>query len=663
MSKYTDNHIANDTIVSSKLNNEASKVSCDSCSHDHNHSIDSINRKDLIPIIVSTTFFLVGLLLQYTSLGNNVSPSIYPILYGVAYIPVAYSVIKQALNELIFNKDFFNEFSLMSIATLGAFAIGEYPEAVAVMLLYSIGELFQSLAVGKATKNIESLLDVQVEEARVVTQNSVLTKPSEEVKIGDTIQVRVGDRVPVDGTLLSKRASFNTVALTGESVPQTVRRGESILAGMINLDSVIELESTKIYQDSALSKILDLVQEASERKAKTELLIRKFARWYTPIVFGLALLLTFAPALFVSDYLFTDWLYRALVFLVISCPCAIVISIPLSYFGGIGAASRQGILFKGANFLDLMAKVNTVVLDKTGTVTEGVFEVQKVYSTKENEALLLDLIASVESFSAHPIAKAITSFHTPNPSMLEDIVNVEEIAGYGIKCELNSEVVLVGNHKLLDEYNIVYDKEVLEFIGTQVLVSKGKTFLGALLIADKIKEDAAESISTLHNEGVSTLVMLSGDNKEITAEVGSKIGVDQAIGGLLPEDKVTYVEQLMQNKENVVCFVGDGINDAPALALSHVGVAMGAMGADAAIEVADVVIQTDQPSKIGKAISIAKATRSIVFQNIALAFGIKLFVLSLGALGVATMWEAVIADVGVTILVVLNAIRILYKKF
>lgn len=646
--------------LNSENENKQNKISCSGCSHEHNHS-GALDVKELAPIIFSTVLLVLGLILEHTVWGASFPSYVYPIFYILAYIPVAFPVLREAVEAVIHEKDFFNEFSLMGIATIGALSLGEYPEAVAVMLLYSIGELFQSMAVGKATKNIESLLDVRVEEARRITPTGIDIIPSEEVKIGDRFQLRVGDKLPVDGVLFSDKASFNTVALTGESVPQTKRRGEPVLAGMINLDGVIEIESSRVYKDSALSKILEMVQEATERKAKTELLMRKFARWYTPAVFGLAVVLAFLPALLVSDYVFTEWLYRALVFLVISCPCALVISIPLGYFGGIGAASRKGILFKGANYLDQMSHVNTVVVDKTGTMTEGVFEVQEVFAEGDRQSFL-DITSAVESFSSHPIAQAILAYHNANQAIIDRIENIEEVAGHGVKCELDGDILLVGNYKLLDKFGVSYDSKVKEIVGTTILVSKGNQYLGAIHIADKIKEDAEEAVLSLHQSGVKNIIMLSGDNPAITQEVGDKIGIDKAIGGLLPQEKVAYVEDLKKNPKNVICFVGDGINDAPSLALSDIGIAMGAMGADAAIEVADVVIQTDQPSKISKAIKIAKATRKIVFQNIALAFSIKLFVLLLGALGIATMWEAVIADVGVTILAVLNAVRILYKK-
>ena len=652
------NHAQADSCCSGK----SSKVVIESCcSHDHSHS-GPVHWKSYLNIGITSVLLVIGLILQKTALGEGLPPYFFKLIFGIAYLPVGLPVLKDAWDAIIKEKDFFNEFSLMGIATIGAFAIGEYPEAVAVMLFYGIGEYFQSKAVNKATQNIQSLLDVQVDEARVITESGVVTVPSESVEIGQHIQVRVGDKLPVDGVLLSEKASFNTVALTGESVPQTMRKGDKILAGMINTEGVIEYEATKRYEDSALSHILSMVQDATERKAKTELLIRKFARWYTPFVFAIAAIVAFLPYFIVADYQFSEWLYRALIFLVISCPCALVISIPLGYFGGIGAASKKGILFKGANYLDLMTTVNTVVLDKTGTMTEGVFEVQEVFVDADKKEELLEVTSAVETLSSHPIAQAIHKYRAANPAIVSALTDVEEIAGHGLRCRLNGDEVLVGNHKLLDKFGVAYDAKVKDIVGTTVLTAKAGKYLGTFHITDRIKSDAAEAVRELHANGVKDIIMLSGDNNAITQEVGKKLGVDKAVGGLLPNEKLAYVEELKKDKQRVICFVGDGINDAPSLALSDVGIAMGAMGSDAAIEVADVVIQTDQPSKIAQAKKIAKATRQIVIQNIALAFGIKLLVMILGLFDIATMWEAVIADVGVTILAVLNAIRILYNK-
>lgn len=640
--------------------NVASSLSGCGCNTSQGHSHATLGFKS---IVVSSILLVLGLILQNTTYGENIHIGVYIAIFGVAYLFVGFPVLREAWEAMINEKDVFNEFSLMSIATLGAFAIGEFPEAVAVMLFYSVGEYFQSKAVGKATKNIEALLDVRVDEAYVLTNSGVQTIASENVGVGSKIQVRVGDKIPLDGLLLSNKASFNTIALTGESIPQTKQKGDVVLAGMINLEQVIEVETTKLYSDTALSKILSLVQDATERKSKTELLIRQIAKIYTPIVFGLAILLVVLPWLFMSDYVFTTWMYRALTFLVISCPCALVVSIPLGYFGGIGAASKSGILFKGANYLDIMTKVNTIVMDKTGTMTEGVFEVQNfMIEDGVDKEVFLSLLSAVESYSSHPIAKAILKFKSPNQDVISKLSAVKELAGYGISCDFEGQQLLVGNIKLLDKYNIVYSPSIKNVVGTIIVLSIGGQYQGAVLIADKLKVDAIQTVKDFHKNGINKVVMLSGDNDAITKNIGGVLGVDLAVGGLLPDGKVKYIEELKQDSRNVICFVGDGINDAPALALSDVGIAMGAMGADAAIEIADVVIQTDQPSKINRAIYIAKKTRAIVIQNIVMAFFVKLGVLILGAIGIATMWEAVIADVGVTIIAVLNAVRILSEK-
>ncbi|MEZ4986702.1 MAG: heavy metal translocating P-type ATPase [Saprospiraceae bacterium] len=550
----------------------------------------------------------------------------------------------------------------MTVATLGAFAIGEYPEGVAVMLFYAIGELFQSAAVNRAKSNIKALLDVRPAFANLFVNGNYQSVKPETVEIGDIIQVRSGEKVPLDSEMLSENSSFNTAALTGESKPKTIEKGETVLAGMLNLDKVIELRVTKKYADSSLARILDMVQNATARKAQTELLIRRFAKIYTPIVFFLAVALVVVPYFVVGNYVFNDWLYRALVFLVISCPCALVISIPLGYFGGIGAASRHGILFKGSNYLDLMTRVNTVVMDKTGTLTEGVFQVQKVAAAGISDSEMLKSLAALERQSTHPIAKAIAEF-TKNDAAPYQATEVEEISGHGLKGMVNGKTVLAGNTKLLNKFNIVFDAAINEIVETIVVVAIENQYAGYVLIADKIKEDAASAIKAMHQNGVAKVVMLSGDKNAITQKVAQSIGIDTAFGDLLPEGKVQKVEELKQDKTKVIAFVGDGINDAPVLALSDVGIAMGAMGSDAAIETANVVIQTDQPSKIATAIKIGKATRSTVFQNIALAFGVKVVVLLLGAGGLATMWEAVFADVGVALLAILNAVRIQKMKF
>ncbi len=581
--------------------------------------------------------------------------------YVLAYFPVGLPVIKEGL-EALHNKEFFTEFTLMVIATFGAFFIGEYPEGVAVMLFYSVGELFQKAAVNKAKRNIKSLLDQQPSQANVFRDNHFQTIKPEEVKIGEIIQVKAGEKVPLDGCLLSKNGSFDTSALTGESKPRTIQENETVLAGMLNLNKVVEIKVEKEFADSSLSKILEMVQNATHRKAKTELFIRKFAKIYTPAIFFLAFALVFIPSFFVNNYVFSEWLYRGLVFLVISCPCALVISIPLGYFGGIGAASHHGILFKGANYMDLIAKVNTVVLDKTGTLTKGVFKVRDIVCSQFNKEEFTRLVAALEAKSTHPIAKAIVEY---SASQHKDYIatDIEEIPGEGLKGMVNGFFILAGNAKLMKKFNIKYDEVIDSISESIVVVAINDQYEGYIVIADEIKEDARHALEMIRKEGVKQTIMLSGDKDSITQKIALAVGVDMAYGDLLPQDKVKHVEQLKQNSSNVIAFVGDGINDAPVLALSDVGIAMGAMGSDAAIETADVVIQTDKPSQVAIAIKISKATRNIVIQNIILTFAIKLFVLILGAEGIATMWEAVFADVGVALLAILNAVRILHKKF
>lgn len=631
--------------------------SCSTESKDDNTQ----NWKIYIPVSISLVMLLGGIVMD-NSLRQYFNSYYRLIWYILAYIPVAYSVFREAI-ETIRQKEIFTEFTLMIVATLGAFFIGEYPEGVAVMLFYSVGELLQNSAVNKAKRNIKSLLDVRPDRACVERNGKHVDIFPGEVRIGEIIQVKAGEKVSLDGVMVSESGSFNTSALTGESKPKTIRKGENVLAGMLNIDKVIEIKVTKKYEDSSLSRILELVQEATSRKAKTELLIRKFAKVYTPIIFLLAVLVTVIPYFFVADYVFQDWLYRALVFLVISCPCALVISIPLGYFGGIGAASRAGILFKGANYLDLLAKINIVVMDKTGTLTQGVFHVRDIVPSEAFcEKELLDPVVALEKMSNHPIARAIVAFAGDINSNYS-VTAIEEISGQGLKGLVNENEVLAGNSKLMQSNLINYDKTVDSIPETTVLIAINRIYAGYITIADEVKEDAAEAIKNMHAKGIDKIVMLSGDKSSITEKVASFLGIDNAYGDLLPKGKVKHLEQLKADKNNVIAFVGDGINDAPSLAISDVGIAMGGMGSDAAIEVADVVIQTDQPSKIGTAIQIAKSTKEIVYQNITLAFTIKLIVLVLGGFGVANMWEAVFADVGVSLLAILNAVRILKMKF
>ena len=617
--------------------------------------------KQYLPAIISFSMLLIGI-----ATDNYFKPILFTgyirlVWYAIAYLPVGFPVMKEGW-EAILKKEFFTEFTLMVLATVGAFAIGQYPEGVAVMLFYAIGELFQSAAVRKAKNNIKALLDVRPSTASVLRNNKYEEVTPEEVQINETIQIKAGEKVPLDGEMLSDGSSFNTAALTGESKPKSIYKRGSVLAGMLNLDKVIELKVTKKFADSSLARILDMVQNATARKAKTELLIRKFAKIYTPIVFFLAVALVIIPYFIVSDYVFAQWLYRALIFLVISCPCALVISIPLGYFGGIGAASKNGILFKGSNYLDLITKLNTVVMDKTGTLTAGVFKVQEIVTNGMERSEFIKTLAALETKSTHPIAKAIAEYEQ-NDTQNYQAEEVMEISGHGLKGKVNNKEVLAGNTRLLKKFSISYDTKLDKIVESIVIVAINKQYAGYVLIADEVKEDAQEAIKQMHNNGITQIVMLSGDKDAITQKVAKHIGIDTALGDLLPENKVQKVEEIKLDTTKVVAFVGDGINDAPVLALSDVGIAMGAMGSDAAIETADVVIQTDQPSKIATAIKIGKATRSIVIQNIALAFAVKIIVLALGAGGLATMWEAVFADVGVALLAILNSVRIQKMKF
>ena len=583
--------------------------------------------------------------------------------YIVAYLPVGLPVLKEAW-EGMKEKDYFSEFTLMVVATIGAFYIGEYPEGVAVMLFYTIGELFQGKAVDKAKRNIGALLDARPEKALVLRDNSLITESPKNVKVGEIIEIKSGERVPLDGVMLNEVAAFNTAALTGESVPRNIREGEEVLAGMIVTDKVIRIKVTRPFDKSALARILELVQNASERKAPAELFIRKFARIYTPIVIGLAVLIVILPFVysFIDTqfaFVFNDWLYRALVFLVISCPCALVVSIPLGYFGGIGAASRLGILFEGGNYLDAITKINTVVFDKTGTLTKGTFEVQECKSASGiSEKELIGMVASVESDSTHPIAKAIVNYAKLQNVELLPVTGTKEFAGFGLEAMINGTPVLVGNCRLLSKFNIEYPAELLQITDTIVVCAIGTDYAGYLLLADTLKDDAKKAIDDLKMLHIKNIQILSGDKQSIVTNFAEKLGITSAYGDLLPEGKVRHLEELRQDGTNQIAFVGDGMNDAPVLALSHVGIAMGGLGSDAAIETADVVIQTDQPSKVAEAIKVGKLTRRIIWQNVSLAFGVKLLVLILGAGGIATLWEAVFADVGVALLAIMNAVRI-----
>lgn len=630
--------------------------------NEHDHDSSESKRwveNEWLMAIISFVLLATGLVLDFFLKPGWFSNPIRFIWYAVAYIPVGLPVVIKGI-KFAFRGELFTEFFLMGIATIGAFYIGEYPEGVAVMLFYAVGELFQGAAVSRAKRSIKALLDVRPDTASVLRNGNYVTVDPTEVKVDETIQIKAGERVPLDSEMLSEGSSFNTAALTGESKPSTIDKGETVLAGMINEDKVVELKVTKLFNDSSLARILTLVQNAQGRKARTELFIRRFARVYTPIVVFLAIGLTLIPYFFVENYVFNEWLYRALIFLVISCPCALVVAIPLGYFGGIGAGSRNGILFKGSIYLDRMTRVDTVVMDKTGTLTKGVFRVQRVISTGLDDKVWVSLAAAIESQSTHPIAKAVVDYVSGGPR--PTVQNLEEIKGHGLKGVVNGKEVLAGNVKLMRKFNITVPNDVEGIAETIVLVAVDGKLAGYLTISDEIKEDAKDAIHQMHSLNIKT-VMLSGDKQAVVDNVARTLNIDQAFGDLLPEDKVEKVEEIKRGKKEALAFVGDGINDAPVLAISDVGIAMGGLGSDAAIETADVVIQTDQPSKIVTAIQIGKATNAIVWQNIALAFGVKIIVLALGAWGVASMWEAVFADVGVALLAILNAVRIQKMKF
>lgn len=627
----------------------------------HDHSNDTRSPFQMfLPSITSLALLLIAI-----AFDNWIPQSWFTgwfriIWYVAAYIPVGLPVIKEALIS-VSRGEIFSEFLLMSIATIGAFAISEYPEAVAVMLFYAVGEVFQTLAVQRAKSNIKLLLDQRPDEVTILKNNQPQIVKAETVNIGDLIQLKPGEKLGLDGELLSGTASFNTAALTGESKPDTKTKGEIVLAGMINLNTVSEVKVTTAYTDSKLSKILELVQNATSQKAPTELFIRKFAKIYTPIVVLLAVAICTLPYFFTGDYVFKDWLYRALVFLVISCPCALVISIPLGYFGGIGASSRNGILVKGSNFLDTLATIKNVVMDKTGTMTEGVFKVQEVKMQEGfEEKDIMPMVNALERKSTHPVATAIHNYAGETNGNIS-LENVEEIAGHGLKGNANGKELLVGNFKLMDKFNIAYGIDPSTIVHTLIAIAYDGKFAGHITIADSIKDDAQLTIDKLSALAVKA-TMLSGDKTTVVKFVAEKLGITDAFGDLLPEDKVNKVKEIKAKNESVA-FVGDGVNDAPVVALSDVGIAMGGLGSDATIETADVVIQDDRPSKIPIAINIGKKTKQIVWQNIILAFVVKAIVLVLGAGGLATMWEAVFADVGVALIAILNAVRIQRMKF
>lgn len=627
--------------------------------HDHDGiAQDDAGWRTHLPLLTGLGILLVMLSLEY---GAGYSP-LFPVdllIFVAAYLLSGYNVLGMAWRKAK-RLEFFNEFFLMSVATIGAFAVGSYSEGVAVMVFYSIGEWFQEAAVNRAKRSIKALLDIRPDEVTVVTDGKTASVHPGQVAPGTIIQVKPGEKVALDGALVSDQASFNTAALTGESTPDTKRKGEAVYAGMINLDTVAEISVTAGFADSKLSRILEMVQDATARKSQTQLFISRFARIYTPIVFALAVAVCVVPYFFVSGYDFSEWFYRSLVFLVISCPCALVVSIPLGYFGGIGLASRNGILFKGSNFLDVMTEIDTVVMDKTGTLTEGVFEVQEVKPEGVEEKTLLRLAAAIESRSTHPIALAVTRHAGEDTIEGVRITGVGEIPGHGLKGEVDGREILAGNAKLLTKFGVDYPKDITAIVNTIVVLAIDRKYAGYITIADRIKDDAGWAIRDLHALNVKT-VMLSGDKQSVVDEVARTIGIDTAYGDLLPEGKVARVQTLKQ-KGSKLAFVGDGVNDAPVVALADAGIAMGELGSDATIETADIVIQNDRPSRIVAAIKAGKITRRIVWQNIALAMVVKIVVLALGAGGIANLWEAVIADVGVALLAIVNAVRIQRMK-
>ena len=581
-------------------------------------------------------------------------------LFIISYIIVGGDVVKRAVKN-IFKGQVFDENFLMSIATIGAFFIGEYPEGVAVMLFYQVGELFQSYAVGKSRKSIASLMDIRPDYANVKKGDELVKVDPDEVQIGDIIVIKAGEKIPLDGKVIEGSSMIDTSALTGESIPREVEVGSDILSGCININGVITAEVTKEFGESTVSKILDLVENASSKKSNSEQFITKFARYYTPVVVIIAVFLAIIPPLVIDGATFSDWIYRALAFLVVSCPCALVISIPLSFFGGIGGASKKGILVKGSNYLEALAETEIVVFDKTGTLTKGVFNVQEIHPEGVSKEELLELTAYVESYSNHPISLSLKRAYGKEIDNGR-ISDVEEISGHGVIATVDGKKVMAGNIKLMKMMDIPYFKG--ELIGTAVHVAVNNKYIGYILIADEVKEDSAQAIKELKAANIKQIVMLTGDNKSVGSKVAKELGVDKVYAELLPADKVEKLEELFSQKstKGKLAFVGDGINDAPVLARADIGIAMGGLGSDAAIEAADIVIMTDEPSKIATAMKISKKTLKIAHQNIVFAIGIKIIVLILSAFGITTMWAAIFADVGVTIIAVLNAFRALNVK-
>ena len=632
--------------------NDCCEGSCATHVHAHQHSEESTN---WLKPVLSLALLTAGILMD--ALGVQFFRNTWARVawYAIAWLPTGLGVLREAIHEAK-DGELFSEFLLMTVASIGAFAIGEFPESVAVMALYCLGEALQDRAVNRARGNIQTLIAFRPDHAVIIDGDSRRTIDPTEVKVGDIVEVKAGERVPVDGTLTGEAAAFDTAALTGESIPRIIEHGDEVLAGMIASESTVRLKVVRPANESAVSRILKMVEEASERKAPSEQFIRRFARIYTPIVVALAVLVTLLPWVYslvvpTFDYSLFQWLHRALVFLVISCPCALVISIPLSYFAGIGAASRRGILFKGSNYLDAIAQVNTVVFDKTGTLTTGRFAVSEVNGLTDEQVAT---VAAIEQDSPHPIANAITDYRQPAQTPVSHIKN---IAGYGLSADVEGDRWLVGTPRLLEHEGVDYPASLKDVVGTIVAVAVRGQYAGHIVLNDLPREDAAKTISELQHHEVET-VMLSGDKQTLTEHVAQELGIGTAYGDLLPQDKVTHIERLRQAGRQVA-FVGDGINDAPVLAMSDVGIAMGALGSDMAVETADIVIQTDQPSRVAEAVTVGRRTRSIVGQNIAFAITVKVLVMILGVLGIATMWEAVFADVGVALLCVLNALRLM----
>ena len=614
-------------------------------------------KKRGIKIIISAILFVLALVIPFSNEWINNG------LFIISYLVVGCEILKKAVRN-IFRGKVFDENFLMAVATIGAFAIGEFPEAVAVMLFYQVGELFQSYAVDKSRKSIASLMDIRPDYANIEKDGKIEKVDPDEVKIGDIIIVKTGEKIPLDGVVVEGRSSLDTMALTGESVPRVVKTEDEVLSGCINKDGLLKIRVTKEFGESTVSKILDLVENASSKKSKSENFITKFAKYYTPTVVIIAVLLAFIPPIILKDFnAFSVWLYRALSFLVVSCPCALVISIPLSFFGGIGGASKMGILIKGSNYLEALANTETVVFDKTGTLTEGIFEVQDIYAEGIEKDELLRIVAHAENYSNHPIAKSVKKAY--NKEIDEKIIkNPQELSGKGIWAKIDEKDILVGNEKLMLEEKIDFKK--CDEVGTILYVAIDKKYVGYVLIADKIKQDSPKTIRELKAMNIKETVMLTGDKKEVGEYVAKKLNMDKVYTELLPDGKVEKVEELLKQKseKGKLVFVGDGINDAPVLTISDIGVAMGGLGSDAAIEAADIVIMTDETSKISKAINLSKKTMRIVRENIIFAIFVKIAVLVLTAFGASTMWEAVFADVGVSVIAIINALRMLnIKKF